>query len=95
MEYLAVCLVSGIWAGLLARHKGSSFWMWMIIGAVLPFLGVIGAALSRHEDDELRKQCPGCGKVVPLYDALCMRCGTELDFPEVAIEPRSRSAQRA
>ena len=41
------------------------------------------------ERDELRKQCPRCGKVVKLYDALCMRCGNELDFPEVAIEPES------
>ena len=29
------------------------------------------------------------GKVVKLHDAMCMRCGTELEFPEVAIEPES------
>jgi uncharacterized OB-fold protein len=48
----------------------------------------VGAGL-RFERDELRKQCPRCGNVVKLYDALCMRCGNELDFPDVAIEPES------
>jgi hypothetical protein len=27
--------------------------------------------------------------VVKLYDALCMHCGNELDFPDVAIESES------
>ena len=49
----------------------------------------MAAVLYRVESDELRKQCPRCGKMVKLYDAMCMRCGTELDFPEVAIEPES------
>lgn len=89
MEYLAICGVSALWAGFLGRAKGSSFAIWFVVGAVLPFLGVLAAALYRHETDEVRRQCPTCGKVVPLYDALCTRCGTELDFPEVAIEPVS------
>jgi hypothetical protein len=29
--------------------------------------------------------------VVKLHDAKCMRCGTELEFPEVAIAPESAS----
>ena len=29
-----------------------------------------------------------------LYDALCTRCGTELDFPEVAIESSADAARR-
>lgn len=92
MEYLIICSVSGVWAGLIGRSKGSSPAIWFAIGAIVPFLGVLIAAVYRHEDDELRKQCPTCGKVVPIYDALCMRCGTELDFPDVAIEPASRAA---
>ena len=28
---------------------------------------------------------PECGKVIKLHDAVCMRCGTELEFPDVAI----------
>ena len=28
---------------------------------------------------------PGCGRVVKLHDAVCTRCGAELEFPDVAI----------
>ena len=35
--------------------------------------------------EELRRVCPGCGRVVKLHDALCMRCGTELEYPDVAV----------
>jgi hypothetical protein len=31
---------------------------------------------------------------VKLHDALCTRCGTELEFPDVAIEPESAAAAR-
>ena len=93
MEYLVICLVSGVWAGLIGRRKGSSFVIWAFVGALVPFLGVILAACYRYETDELRRQCPTCGKIVPIYDALCTRCGTELDFPEVAIEPASSAAR--
>jgi hypothetical protein len=89
MEYLLICFISGVWAGLIGRRKGSSFVIWAMIGAIIPFLGVVLAALYRYETDEVRRQCPGCGKIVPLHDAICTRCGTELDFPEVAIEPVS------
>ena len=34
------------------------------------------------------------GKVVKLHDALCTRCGTELDFPDVAIASEADSARR-
>ena len=95
MEYLLICSVSGVWAALIARSKGSSTVLWFTIGALVPFLGVLMAVLYRREDDEIRRECPGCGKVVPLHDALCTRCGTELDFPDVAIEPVSASRARA
>jgi hypothetical protein len=89
VEYLIICSVSAVWAGLIARRKGSSVVIWAMVGAVVPFLGVLLAALHRYEVDEVRRQCPGCGKIVPLHDAICTRCGTELDFPDVAIEPIS------
>ena len=94
MEYLIISAVSGVWAALIGRSKGSSTVIWFAIGAFVPFLGVLIAALYRYETDELRRQCPGCGKIVPLHDALCIRCGTELDFPEIAIESESRSSAR-
>jgi hypothetical protein len=30
-----------------------------------------------------------CGRVTKLYDALCTRCGEELDFPEQLLAPES------
>jgi hypothetical protein len=94
VEYLIICAVSAAWAGFIAKRKGSSVLIWGMVGAVVPFLGVVLAALYRYEIDEVRRQCPGCGRIVPLHDAICTRCGTELDFPDVAIEPLS-SARRA
>lgn len=89
MAYLVLCLLSGLAGGFIGRVKGSSFWLWLAISAVLPVLGPIGALLYRVERDELRRQCEGCGKVVMLHDAVCTRCGAELDFPAQAIVPES------
>jgi hypothetical protein len=92
--YLAFALWFGIATGVVGRIKGSSFLLWFLIGAVLPVLGLAGAVLYRSERDELRRQCPGCGKLVKLHDAMCMRCGTDLEFPDVAIEPESAALGR-
>ena len=87
--YLVIAACFALAGGLVGRMKGSSFWLWALISGLIPFFGLLAALMYRFESDELRKQCPRCGKVVMLYDALCMRCGNELDFPDVAIEPES------
>jgi membrane protein implicated in regulation of membrane protease activity len=92
--YLAFALWMGIGAGVVGRIKGSSFFIWFVIGLVLPVLGILAAVLYRSDRDEVRRQCPTCGKVIKLHDAMCMRCGTDLDFPEIAIEPESASLRR-
>ncbi len=92
--YLIVALSFGLAGGYVGRAKGSSFWIWFAISFLLPFLGLLGALLYRWERDEPQRQCPGCGKVVPVYDALCTRCGTELEFPDVAIVPESAAQGR-
>jgi hypothetical protein len=92
--YLAFALWFGIATGVVGKIKGSSFFIWFIIGAVLPVLGLAGAVFYRSERDELRRQCPTCGKVVKLHDAMCMRCGTDLEFPDAAIEPESAALRR-
>ena len=94
MAYLVIVFFFGLAGGVVGKVKGSSFWLWFLISALIPFLGLIAAVLYRVELDEPRRQCPGCGKIVPLHDALCTRCGTELDFPEVAIEPESAAMRR-
>jgi hypothetical protein len=94
MPYIVLCLSFGLAGGFVGKMKGSSFFLWFMISAVLPFLGLIAAIAYRSDRDELRRQCPTCGKVVKLHDALCTRCGTELEFPEVAIAPESAVARR-
>ena len=94
--YLVIAVFFALAGGVVGRLKGSSFWLWALISGIIPVFGLLAAVFYRVESDELRKQCPRCGKVVMLYDALCMRCGNELDFPDTAIEPeavaRARSA---
>jgi hypothetical protein len=92
--YLVFALWFGIAAGVVGRIKGSSFFLWFLVGAALPVLGLVGAVLYRSERDELRRQCPTCGNIVKLHDAMCMRCGTDLEFPDRAIEPESAAAGR-
>ena len=94
MAYLIVAFSFALAGGLVGRLKGSSFVVWFLISGVLPVLGLVAALLYRTEHDELRRQCPGCGKIVKLHDALCTRCGTELEFPEIAIEPESATSAR-
>jgi hypothetical protein len=94
VAYLVICFFFGLAGGVVGKLKGSSFFLWFLISAILPVAGLIAALLYRYERDELRRQCPGCGRVVKLHDALCTRCGTELEFPEVAIVPESAAARR-
>jgi hypothetical protein len=94
MAYLVVAFSFALAGGLVGKIKGSSFFIWFLISGILPVIGLAAALLYRTERDELRRQCPGCGKIVKLHDALCTRCGTELDFPEIAIEPESAATPR-
>ena|SRR5680860_253642 len=93
--YLVIVLMFGLAGGVVGRLKGSSFLLWGLISAVIPVFGLLAAIFYRVERDELRRQCPRCGKVVMLYDALCTRCGCELEFPEMAIEPESVARARS
>lgn len=90
--YIVIALSFGLSAGIVGRIKGSSFFIWFIIGTVVPVIGLVTAIVYRSERDELRRQCPTCNRVCKLHDALCVRCGTELDFPEAAIAPESRAS---
>jgi hypothetical protein len=82
MTFLVICLFFGLAGGVCGKIKGSSFLLWFVVSAIPPFLGVVAAVLYRSERDEPHRACPGCGKIVPVHNALCTRCGTELEFPE-------------
>ena len=94
MAYLIICLFFGLAGGFVGRIKGSSFVLWFLISALVPVLGLLAAVFYRVEKEEVRRQCPRCGRIVKLYDQICMRCGEELEFPDRAIEPESVAAAR-
>ena len=81
MEYVAIAVAFGLSAGTIGKIKGSSFWIWFLVGSVLPVFGTIAALAARWERREPRRHCRVCGKLVPLHDQVCMRCGSELEFP--------------
>ncbi|MEA2226286.1 MAG: hypothetical protein QOE67_1568 [Solirubrobacteraceae bacterium] len=89
MAYVIIAVCFGLAGGYVGKIKGSSFVLWFLISGAVPVFGLLAALAYRFERDELRRECPNCGRVTKIYDALCTRCGTELDFPERAIVPES------
>jgi hypothetical protein len=61
--YVVIALSFGLSAGIVGKIKGSSFFIWFIIGAVVPLIGLLTAIAYRSERDELRRRCPTCGRV--------------------------------
>ena len=97
MAYVIIALWFGLAGGIIGRIKGSSFLLWFLISGLVPVLGLLAALAYRSERDELRRACPRCGRVTKIYDALCTRCGAELDYPDAALAPESleRTAARS
>jgi len=93
MGYVVIVFFFGLAGGIVGRIKGGSFFLWFLISACVPFIGLLAAVFSRWENRELRRQCPGCGRVLKLHDAVCTACGTELEFPNVAIASEARSRE--
>jgi hypothetical protein len=81
VPYLIICFFFGLAGGVVGRMKGSSFFLWFLISALVPFAGLLAAILYRYDREEPRRRCPRCGKVLKLHDQVCMRCGEDLDFP--------------
>ena len=90
--YVVIAVSFGVAGGIVGRIKGSSFFIWFIVSTVVPVIGLLAAIAYRSERDELRRLCPGCGRVCKLHDALCVRCGTELEFPDEVIAPQSATS---
>jgi hypothetical protein len=90
MPYVIIALCFAISGGVVGRIKGSSFWLWFLISGVVPFFGLLAALAYRYDSEELRRRCPNCGRVTKIYDAICTRCGTELEFPHEVIGPEAQ-----
>ncbi len=83
-EYLVIALSFGLATAVIGRGKGSSFFLWLVVGTVLPLIGLIAVILHRSEKAEPERRCPTCGKVLKLYVQVCPRCGTDLYLPDAA-----------
>ena len=91
MAYVIIAVCFGMAGGIVGRIKGSSFLLWFLISFAVPVFGLIAALAYRFDSNELRRRCPRCRRVTKIYDAICTRCGEELEFPEVALAPESEA----
>lgn len=82
MAYIVICICFAIATGAIGRSKGSSFFLWFVIGGVLPALGLIGALLYRREHGEPERRCPRCGTTHKLYVQVCNKCGEDMYLPD-------------
>jgi endogenous inhibitor of DNA gyrase (YacG/DUF329 family) len=80
--YLIIAITFGVATAVIGRAKGSSFFIWLLVGTVLPLIGLIAVILYRSEREEPERRCPTCGKVVKIYVQVCPRCGTDLYLPD-------------
>jgi hypothetical protein len=85
---LVLVIFFGLSTGTIGKIKGSSFFIWFLIGFCLPVIGTIVAILYRNERAEPRRRCEECGNVVAVHQQVCRRCGNDLYFPEP--EPQQR-----
>src|SRR6266513_4866897 len=92
-EYVPVALSFGLATAIIGRGKGSSFFIWLIVGTVLPIIGLIAVLLYRSEKVEPERHCPRCGKVLKLYVQVCPRCGLDLYLPEPADPPEAAESR--
>lgn len=89
MAYIVIAVCFGLAGGIVGKVKDSSFWLWALISGLVPVFGLMAAIAYRFERDEPRRQCPRCGRVTKVHDAICTRCGAELEYPDVVIAPES------
>lgn len=89
MAYVVIAVCFGLAGGIVGRIKGSSFVLWFLISGAVPIFGLLAAIAYRFERDEPRRRCPKCGRVTKVHDALCTRCGEELEYPEEPLAPES------
>ena len=87
LEIIPVLLGCGLAAAVVARWKGNSMFLWFLIGFFLPIVGIIAAYLYRSEGAEPQRECPVCGRVVPITSQVCLGCGADLAYPEQTLPP--------
>jgi hypothetical protein len=81
MQWLVLMFFFGLSAGVIGKIKGSSFFVWFLVGAGLPLIGTIAAVLYRFENQEPRRRCDECGAMLPITSQVCRRCGADQEYP--------------
>lgn len=84
MQFLVILIAFGLATAIIGRSKGSSFFIWLVVGLSLPLLGLIAAIMFRREKSEPERRCPRCGTVHKLYVQVCHRCGEDMYLPDPA-----------
>jgi hypothetical protein len=82
--YVIIAVSFGLATGIIGRAKGSSFFIWFLIGCVVLVFGLAAVILHRSERDEPERRCPRCGTRHKLYVQVCRRCGEDLYLPDPA-----------
>lgn len=82
MTYVVIALSFGLATGIIGKAKGQSFWIWLIVGSVLPAVGLVAVILSRREQAEPERRCPRCGAIHKLYVQVCTKCGEDMYLPD-------------
>ena len=80
LYFVVIAFFFGVATAIVGKIKGSSLFVWFLIGFCLPLLGLLGAILYRWERDEPRMRCPRCGAVLKISDQVCMRCGEDITW---------------
>ena len=80
--YVIIALLFGLATAIIGRSKGSSFFLWFLVGTVIPLFALIAAILYGSDREQPERRCPTCGKVLKLHVQVCTRCGTELYLPD-------------
>ncbi len=95
MTYLVLALSFGLATAIVGRAKGQSFFIWLLVGSVLPLIGLVAVILSRREQAEPERRCPRCGTVHKLYVQVCNRCGEDMYLPDPAEVRQGPDVRRA
>jgi hypothetical protein len=85
--WLVLAFFCGLSAGGIGKLKGSSFFIWFLVGAVLLLIGVLAAVLYRFERNEPRRKCDECGRIMPISDQVCRGCGADQALPQQVFVP--------
>jgi hypothetical protein len=88
VEFVVLAFFCGLSAGVIGKLKGSSFFIWFLVGTVLPLIGTIAAIAYRNEHREPLRRCESCGTAHALNVQVCTACGRDLDWPEQVIPAR-------